>query len=285
MDGRLHGCLDNSGFVTGFAPTISPIVRSQVEIGSYITHVNDQLVIGNTFANLMQILSSGKRPIRIRFEHGVPEMDEFLYRGPTPIVRVERLGEEGSWKGSVYDPNVLHLSNNVLIDKVAGSLLSLHTLLPTKDSITVNDVCSLLRRRSRVPVFVNGEWQVDDTEISGYPRKLLKELLIQFIPRALEAGQLPKLFEVLNKDYSSLSCRAFGSKEMNIRISKELQVFLSQSFGKTRELNGNMVITQKEMLNEVFVPLSKKMSNTAHQLVLLTYLQSLVNAKIPVEPG
>ena len=285
MDGRLHGCFDNSGFVTGFTPTISPIVRSQVEIGSYITHVNDQLVIGNTFANLMQILGPGKRPIRIRFEHGVPEVDEFLYRGPTPIVRVEQLGGEGSWKGSVYDPSVLHLSNNVLIDKAAGSLLSLQLLLPTAESLTVNEVCSLLRRRSRVPVFVNGEWQVDDTEISGYPRRLLKELLIHFIPRALESGHLPKLFEALNKDYSSLSCRAFGNKELNTRISKELQVYLAQSFGKTRELNGNMVITQKEMLNEVFVPLSKKMSNTAHQLVLLTYLQSLVNARIPVEPG
>lgn len=285
LDGRLHGCLDNSGFVKGFSPTISPIVRSQVEIGSYITHVDDQMVIGNTFANLLQLLSPAKRPIRIRFERGIPEEDSFLYRGATPIQGIVQLGGENGWKGSIYDPTLLHLPNNVLVDRTTGSLLALRLLLPSEETATVNRVRSLLRRRSRIPVFANGEWNVEDTEISKYPRELLKDILKAFIPRALETGQLAKLFEVLNKDYASLSRRAWGTKEPFVRGSKELQVYLTQSSGKTRELNGNIVITQMEMLNEVLMPLSETVPNTTHQLVLLTYLQSLVYAKIPVEAG
>ena len=56
FDGRVHGCLDNSAYVKGVTDTISPMVRTQVELGSYITHVNDHFVVGNTFASVLQLL-------------------------------------------------------------------------------------------------------------------------------------------------------------------------------------------------------------------------------------
>ena len=66
-DGRVHGCLDNSAYVKGVTDTISPMVRTQVELGSYITHVNDHFVVGNTFASVLQLLRQEKRPLKIRF--------------------------------------------------------------------------------------------------------------------------------------------------------------------------------------------------------------------------
>ena len=88
LDGRVHGCLDNSGFVQGYAPTISPMVKSQVEIGSYITHIDGHLVIGNTFTSLLQLLRQEKRPIRIQFERGISPDDPYIYHGDSPILAV-----------------------------------------------------------------------------------------------------------------------------------------------------------------------------------------------------
>ena len=54
--------------------------------------------------------------------------------------------------------------------------------------------------------------------------------------------------------------------------------------GTTRELNGNIVITQNEMLEKVFVPLRAQLSLQGYQLMVIQYIQSLTHAQIPVQP-
>lgn len=275
LDGRIHGCLDNSGFVKGYAPTISPIVKSQVEIGSYITHVDDHLVVGNTFTSLLQLLRQEKRPIRIQFERGIPTDDPYTYHGDSPILAVS---DEKEWEGCVYGDDISYLHNNVLIDKASGALLALRLLLLSKDEASLANARFLMRRRSHIPVCVGGEWDVEDTPITRYPRTLLLDVLRESIPRMLEKGSLNQLFDALNTDYASLSRRA--------SLSKEMQTYLEKSTvaRSTRELNGNIVITQNELLDTVLIPLSQSLSQMTYQIVLLTYLQSLLHAQISVQP-
>lgn len=68
--------------------------------------------------------------------------------------------------------------------------------------------------------------------------------------------------------------------------NKELEAYLEKTAkeGTTRELNGNIVITQGEMLEEVFLPLRAQLPATSYQLMLVQYLQSLLHAQIPAQP-
>ena len=274
LDGRVHGCLDNSGFVQGYAPTISPMVKSQVEIGSYITHIDGHLVIGNTFTSLLQLLRQEKRPIRIQFERGISPDDPYIYHGDSPILAVS---EEKEWEGCVYDECISYLHNNVLIDKSTGALLTVRILLLSKEEASLADIRFLMRRRSRIPVCVEGEWEIEDTPVTRYPRTLLLDVLRNRIPHLVEKGMLSQLFEVLNSDYASLTHRA--------SLNKDLQSYLEKSAitRSTRELNGNLVITQSELLETVLQPLSQSLSANSYQIVLLTYLQSLLHSQIPVQ--
>lgn len=56
----------------------------------------------------------------------------------------------------------------------------------------------------------------------------------------------------------------------------------SQTF-TTRELNGSIIITQKEMLEKVLVKLKETLPTSTYQLILLYYIQSLLHAQISVQ--
>lgn len=56
----------------------------------------------------------------------------------------------------------------------------------------------------------------------------------------------------------------------------------SQTF-TTRELNGSIIITQKEMLEKVLVKLKEILPTSTYQLILLYYIQSLLHANISVQ--
>ena len=66
--------------------------------------------------------------------------------------------------------------------------------------------------------------------------------------------------------------------------NKELAKYveISRKDYNTRELNGNMVITQQEFLEKVLLPLQTKMDAVNYELVILIYLQSLIHLGIPI---
>ena len=198
LDGRVHGCLDSSAFVKGYTDTISPMLRSQVEIGSYITHINDHFVVGNTFASVLQLLREEKRPLRIRFEQGRAVDDPDAYHGEHPVTAVSEVSEVERLSESLYDEGIHYLPNNVMIDSNHHAMVVMRLLLTMRSVSTIDNVRFLLRRRSVVPVYVNGEWIVEKQPISAYPRQLLLELLVQTIPQVLQQNQLVDLFNVLN---------------------------------------------------------------------------------------
>ena len=198
LDGRVHGCLDSSAFVKGYTDTISPMLRSQVEIGSYITHINDHFVVGNTFASVLQLLREEKRPLRIRFEQGRAVEDPYAYQGELPVTAVSEVSEVERLSESLYDEGIHYLPNNVMIDSNHHAMVVMRLLLTMRSVSTIDNVRFLLRRRSVVPVYVNGEWIVEKQPISAYPRQLLLELLVQTIPQVLQQNQLVDLFNVLN---------------------------------------------------------------------------------------
>ena len=198
LDGRVHGCLDSSAFVKGYTDTISPMLRSQVEIGSYITHINDHFVVGNTFASVLQLLREEKRPLRIRFEQGRAVEDPYAYHGELPVTAVSEVSEVERLSESLYDEEIHYLPNNVMIDSNHHAMVVMRLLLTMRSVSTIDNVRFLLRRRSVVPVYVNGEWIVEKQPISAYPRQLLLELLVQTIPQVLQQNQLVDLFNVLN---------------------------------------------------------------------------------------
>lgn len=196
FDGRVHGCLDNSAYVKGVTDTISPMVRTQVELGSYITHVNDHFVVGNTFASVLQLLRQEKRPLKIRFERGpVQEDDPYCYKGEKPVLEVV---EERAMTEELYSNQVTWLLNNMMIDTQRGLLITMRVLLLEHSASVVDNVRFLLRRRSLVPVSVNRAWTLQDTPITRYPRALILEILRKEMATLLERGQLSALFEVLN---------------------------------------------------------------------------------------
>lgn len=196
FDGRVHGCLDNSAYVKGVTDTISPMVRTQVELGSYITHVNDHFVVGNTFASVLQLLRQEKRPLKIRFERGlVQEDDPYCYKGEKPVLEVV---EERAMTEELYSNQVTWLLNNMMIDTQRGLLVTMRVLLLEHSTSVVDNVRFLLRRRSLVPVSVNRAWTLQDTPITQYPRALILEILRKEMATLLERGQLSALFEVLN---------------------------------------------------------------------------------------
>lgn len=198
LDGRVHGCLDSSAFVKGYTDTISPMLRSQVEVGSYITHINDHFVVGNTFASVLQLLREEKRPLRIRFEQGRAADDPYAYHGELPVTAVSEVSEVERLSESLYDEGIHYLPNNVMIDSNHHAMLVMRLLLTMRSVSTIDNVRFLLRRRSVVPMYVNGEWVVEKQPISAYPRQLLLELLVQTIPQVLQQNQLVDLFNVLN---------------------------------------------------------------------------------------
>ena len=161
LDGRVHGCLDSSAFVKGYTDTISPMLRSQVEIGSYITHINDHFVVGNTFASVLQLLREEKRPLRIRFEQGRAVDDPYAYHGELPVTAVSEVSEVERLSESLYDEEIHYLPNNVMIDSNHHAMVVMRLLLTMRSVSTIDNVRFLLRRRSVVPVYVNGEWIVE----------------------------------------------------------------------------------------------------------------------------
>ena len=178
----------------GFTPTISPMVRSQVELGSYITHVNDHFVVGNTFASVLQLLRQEKRPLKIRFERGVATEDPYCYRGDKPILGVS----EEKAVVELYSNNIAWLQNNMMVDKQTGTLMTIRVLLLEESSSVVENIRFLLRRRSQVPVSVTNGWTIQDSEISRYPRQMILEIIRKDMKTLLEQNQLGLLFEVLN---------------------------------------------------------------------------------------
>ena len=68
--------------------------------------------------------------------------------------------------------------------------------------------------------------------------------------------------------------------------NKELEAYLEKTAkeGTTRELNGNIVLTQGEMRETPFQPLRAQLPATSYQLMLVQYLQSLLHAQIPAQP-
>lgn len=195
FDGRVHGCLDNSAYVKGVTDTISPMVRTQVEVGSYITHVNDHFVVGNTFASVLQLLRQEKRPLKIRFERGVVQDDPYCYHGEKPILEVV---EDRAMKEELYSSQVTWLLNNMMIDTQRGLLATMRVLLLERSTSVVDNVRFLLRRRSLVPVSLNKVWTVQDTPVTRYPRRLILEIIRKEMTTLLAQNQLGALFEVLN---------------------------------------------------------------------------------------
>lgn len=197
MDGRVHGCLDSSAVVKGFTSTVSPIVKSQVEIGSYITHINDRFVVGCTFSAVLQLLRQEKRPLKIRFEKGCDENDEYAYNGDKPVQGIVE-SQKDQPLVDIYDSCIDYLSNNVMINQSTQQMMAMRlTLLSPSYSITDN-IRFLLRRRAYIPTYINGEWTVNDSVISHYPRELLYKQLIAVIPTALEEDTLSSLLEIIN---------------------------------------------------------------------------------------
>ena len=86
LDGRVHGCLDSSGCVREMAGVSSGMAG--VSPGDYLTHLNDHCVVGNSLASVTELIRTAGRPLKLRFERGVPASDPYLYRGDVPIVRV-----------------------------------------------------------------------------------------------------------------------------------------------------------------------------------------------------
>ncbi|KAK8796640.1 hypothetical protein WA588_000768, partial [Blastocystis sp. NMH] len=86
LDGRVHGCLDSSGCVREMAGVSSGMAG--VSSGDYLTHLNDHCVVGNSLASVTELIRTAGRPLKLRFERGVPASDPYLYRGDVPIVRV-----------------------------------------------------------------------------------------------------------------------------------------------------------------------------------------------------
>ena len=62
----------------------------------------------------------------------------------------------------------------------------------------VENIRFLLRRRSQVPVNVNKVWEIQDSEISRYPRQMILEIIRKDMKTLLEQNLLALLFEVLN---------------------------------------------------------------------------------------
>ena len=48
-------------------------------------------------------------------------------------------------------------------------------------------------------------------------------------------------------------------------------------------MNGYIIITQKEMLEKVLIPLKETLSNSIYQLIVLYYVQSLLHAQISIQ--
>lgn len=170
------------------------MVRSQVEVGSYITHVNDHFVVGNTFASVLQLLRQEKRPLKIRFERGVATEDPYCYRGDKPVLEVS----EEKAVVELFSNNIAWLQNNMMVDKQMGTLMTIRVLLLEESSSVVENIRFLLRRRSQVPVNVNKVWEIQDSEISRYPRQMILEIIRKDMKTLLEQNLLALLFEVLN---------------------------------------------------------------------------------------
>lgn len=194
LDGRVHGCFDSSAYVKGFTSNVSPMVKSQVEVGSFITHINDRFVVGCTFSAVLQLLRQEKRPIKIRFERGCDENDDYAYKGEKPIQSVQ---SETSTI-DLYSSSIQYLSNNIYINTTTHQLFTLRLLLLSSSYSILDNIKFILRRRAFIPTFTNGEWIVGHNIISQYPRKILYAQLIKVIPSLLEEDSLSSLFEVIN---------------------------------------------------------------------------------------
>lgn len=276
LDGRVHGCLDSSAYVKGFTSTVSPIVKSQVEIGSYITHINDRFVVGCTFSAVLQLLRQEKRPLKIRFERGIDENDEYAYKGAKPVQSLLEAHKEDPVV-DIYDTALQHLSNNVMINTATNQLVTMRLTLLSPSYSTLDNIKFLMRRRSSLPTFTNGEFVVSNSVVSAYPRKLIYKQLIDTIPSSLEEDTLGSLFDHMNTDYSNLFKRSTTHKDIQRYLEST-----SESFS-TRELNGIIIITQKEMLLNVLFPLKEMLPNSTYQLILLYYVQSLLHAQISIQ--
>lgn len=270
----------------GFTSTVSPIVKSQVEIGSYITHINDRFVVGCTFSAVLQLLKQEKRPLKIRFERGVDENDEYAYKGEKPIRSLLESTKEDP-PVDIYSSSLQYLPNNVMINTANNQLVTMRLTLLSPSYSLMENIKFLLRRRSSIPTFTNGEFMVSKTVISQYPRDLLYQQLIQVIPTSLEQDTLGDLFKSINivsflrarnpQDYGNLFKRSLNNKDLQRYLENT-----SESFS-TRELNGNIIITQKEMLQNVLLPLKAQLSTSTYQLILLYYIQSLLHAEISIQ--
>ena len=123
---------------------------------------------------------------------------KFLKEQGLPVTAVSEVSEVERLSESLYDEGIHYLPNNVMIDSNHHAMVVMRLLLTMRSVSTIDNVRFLLRRRSVVPVYVNGEWIVEKQPISAYPRQLLLELLVQTIPQVLQQNQLVDLFNVLN---------------------------------------------------------------------------------------
>ena len=354
-----------------------------VSPGAYLTYINDNCVVGNSLASVTEMMRTAGRPLRLRFEKGVPPSDPYLYRGDVPIVMCdgdddddddddgkseETTGETGDDKAGddketnretgddktsdktgddktgddktgdeketgdktetketettkeidtketgnktgddktgdvatktddktdetgegkqargdetpaislLYTPS-RHFHGNVLLDP-AGTLRAFALKLPHSPAILPATLRFLLRRRARIPAIIDGQWTVDETPISRFPRDLVLQLLRDSIPAELRRNSLQPLFAAMNADYAVLVKRSTVSPEFRDYLES------SASRGSTRELSGNCVITQREFRDHVLEPLRSQLPRGEFQLLLLNYLQSLAKMEIPRE--
>ena len=52
--------------------------------------------------------------------------------------------------------------------------------------------------------------------------------------------------------------------------------------GSTRELNGNIAVTQSEFLEKVLRALQPRMTQSSYLSVVLSYVQSLLHLNVPI---
>lgn len=79
-----------------------------------------------------------------------------------------------------------------------------------------------------------------------------------------------------SQDYASLVHRAESIKELAAYVEA------TAKDGSTRELNGNIAVTQTEFLAKVLAPLRPQMSSAGYLSVLLSYAQSLLRLAVPL---
>ena len=173
------------------------MVKSQVEIGSYITHINDNFVVGCTFSAVYQLMRQEKRPLKIRFEVGCDVNDEYAYKGSKPVVEVTQSTKEDGCP-DIYSDNLQYLPNNMIIDKITNQLFTMRLTLISPSYSTLDNIKFILRRRSIIPSYTNGEYVVPINAITQYPREVIYRLLISMIPKALEEDTLTSLLELVN---------------------------------------------------------------------------------------